>query len=238
MKRRIGYLVALIALAILGATAFWQISKSRTFQLFGEIVPGVKTSQKAVALTFDDGPAPGATDEILAILDEAGVKATFFLIGAELEQHLAEGKKIVAAGHELGNHSYSHDRMLFKSPSFIRQELERTDQLIRATGYQGAIHFRAPFGKKFLLLPWYLSKTGRKDIMWDVEPESFSKTADDHEKITSHVLTNARPGSIILLHVMYKSRSESLRSVKGIIAGLKNQGYSFKTVSELLAMAD
>lgn len=224
-----------IAIAIIAATAIgFQISKSRTFQFFGEIVPRVNTREKIVALTFDDGPAPGATEEVLSILNEENVKATFFVIGADLEKNLDQGRKIVTAGHELGNHTYSHKRMVLKTPSFIESEIERTDQLIRQTGYQGAIHFRPPFGKKLFLLPWYLAKKSRKTITWDVEPESYPEIGADSNRIIEHVLANTKPGSIILLHVMYKSRDESLKSVRGIIQGLKREGYSFKTVSVML----
>lgn len=224
-----------IAVAVTAATAAaFQISKSRTFQFFGEIVPRVDTRQKVVALTFDDGPAPGATEEVLSVLSEEGVKATFFVIGAYLERNLEEGRKIVAAGHELGNHSYSHERMVLKIPSFIESEIERTDQLIRQAGHRSAIHFRPPFGKKLVLLPYFLSRTSRKTITWDVEPDSYPEIAADSNKIVAHVMEKTRPGSIILLHVMYESRSESLKAVKGVITGLKGEGYSFKTVSEML----
>lgn len=212
----------------------YRISKSRTFQFFGEIVPRVETSRKAVALTFDDGPTVGPTDEILTILRESGIRATFFVTGAELEQYPEGGRKLVEAGHELGNHSYSHDRMVLKTPGFIRHEIERTDELIRAAGYRGPIHFRPPFGKKLLLLPYYLAKTGRRSITWDLEPDSYPEVAEKAESIVDYVTAKARPGSIILLHVMYPSRIESLKSVKGIAAGLKQQGYRFLTVSELL----
>jgi chitin deacetylase len=218
--------------------AAFQVSKSRTFQFFGEIVPRVETQQKVVALTFDDGPAPGATEEVLSILAEEGVKATFFLIGADLEQNLEQGRKMVAAGHELGNHTYSHKRMVLKTPSFIEAEVERTDQLIRQAGYQGTIHFRPPFGKKLFLLPRYLAKNARKTITWDVEPESYPEIDADSNRIVQHVLANTRPGSIILLHVMYESRGESRKSVRRIISGLKREGYSFKTVSEMLAITN
>ena len=226
-------LVTVIAVIAVTAVAF-QISKSRTFQFFGEIVPRIDTRQKVVALTFDDGPTPGVTEEVLSILNEAGVKATFFVIGADLERNLEEGRRIVAAGHELGNHTYSHERMVLKTPSFIESEIERTDQLIRQAGYQSAIHFRPPFGKKLILLPYFLARTSRKTITWDVEPDSYPEIAADSNKIVAHVMEKTRPGSIILLHVMYKSRSESLKAVKGVITGLKGQGYSFKTVSEML----
>jgi chitin deacetylase len=236
-KRTRVTLTAAIAIIAVIAAAF-QISKSRTFQFFGEIVPRVNTRQKVVALTFDDGPTPGITEEVLSTLNEEGVKATFFVIGEDLERNPEEGRKIVAAGHELGNHTYSHERMVLKTPSFIESEIERTDQLIRQAGYQSAIHFRPPYGKKLILLPYFLSKTSRKTITWDVEPDSYPEIAADANRIIAHVMEKSSPGSIILLHVMYKSRGESLKAVKGIITGLKGEGYSFKTVSEMLTITD
>lgn len=226
-------LVVILNLSII--VALWRISRSRTFQFFGELIPRVNTSQKIVALTFDDGPTAGGTDQILAILAEQGIKATFFVIGAELERNLDQGRKIVAAGHELGNHSYSHARMMLVTPSFVRQEIESTDKLIREAGYQGEILFRPPYGKKLLALPYYLSQYDRKSITWDVEPESYPDIGANADKITEHVLANTRPGSIIILHVMYPNRRESMTAVKKIVEGLKAQGYSFKTMSELLA---
>ncbi|MGE0882785.1 MAG: polysaccharide deacetylase family protein [Blastocatellales bacterium] len=198
-------------------------------------MPRIDTGQKVVALTFDDGPTPAGTEQIISVLDDAGVKATFFLTGAELEQNPELGKKLVAARHEIGNHSFSHSRMILKTLSFVATEIERTDQLIRQTGYQGPIHFRPPFGKKLFVLPWYLSQHSRKSITWDIEPDSNPEIASEAEKIVRHVIEKVRPGSIILLHVMYPNRLESLKSVKGIIAGLKDRGYQFKTVSELIA---
>ncbi|HEY7184493.1 MAG TPA: polysaccharide deacetylase family protein [Blastocatellia bacterium] len=234
INKRAKAVLATVVVVIAVAAAAFQISKSRTFQFFGEIIPRVNTRQKIVALTFDDGPLPGVTEEVLSVLDEEGVKATFFVVGSELERHLEEGRKIVAAGHELGNHSYSHKRMVLKTPSFIESEIERTDRLIRQAGYQSTIHFRPPYGKKLILLPYFLSRTSRKTITWDVEPDSYPEVAADSNKIIAHVMEKAGPGSIILLHVMYKSRNESRKEVKGVITGLKGEGYSFKTVSQML----
>ena len=230
-------IIALIAVAlnVCAIVALWQISRSRTFQFFGEVIPRVNTSQNVVALTFDDGPTIQGTDQILAILAEQNIKATFFVIGAELERNLDPGRKIVAAGHELGNHTYSHVRMMLVTPSFVKQEIESTDRLIRDAGYEGEILFRPPYGKKLLALPYYLSKNGRKSITWDVEPESYPEIDANADKIAEHVLANTRPGSIIILHVMYPNRRESMNAVKKIIEGLKAQGYTFKTISELLA---
>lgn len=233
--RRATIIVGICAAVIAVVLGAWRLSSSRTFQLFGEIVPRVKTAERVVALTFDDGPTE-VIGQLLPVLRGRGVKATFFIIGAELEQHPEWGRQIAQEGHELGNHSYSHQRMVLKSPSFIQDEIERTDQLIRKTGYQGPIHFRSPFGKKLVLLPYYLSRTHRKNMMWDLEPDSSPQVAQSAEGIVAHVLARAQPGSIILLHVMYQSRATSLAAVPGIIDGLKQRGYEFKTVSELLAL--
>ncbi|MDQ0415957.1 chitin deacetylase [Croceifilum oryzae] len=221
------------AVLLMIAYALFQLSKSRTYQLFGELTNRVDTNEKVVALTLDDGPTE-KTDEVLKVLKEADVKATFFVTGAELKQHPEEGKKIAQAGHELGNHSYSHTRMVLKSPSFIKDEIEKTDQLIRDTGYQKEILFRPPNGKKLVFLPYYLSQHNRKTIMWDIEPDSYEDIGSNSDKIVQHVKENVKSGSIILLHVMYKNREESLKSIKGVVESLREQGYTFRTVSELL----
>ena len=234
---RKAYLAAAVVLVLLGgAAALWQLSKSRTFQFFGRIVPRVETSQRVVALTFDDGPTRDQTAEVLRLLREREVRATFFVTGGELEQHADAGRELVAAGHELGNHSYSHERMVFVTPAYVRREVERTDELIRAAGHAGEIHFRPPYGKKLLALPFYLSRHDRRTITWDVEPDSELGTDADAAAITRHVMSRTRPGSIILLHVMYPSRAETLKAVPSVIEGLRRDGYRFVTVSELLAV--
>lgn len=213
----------------------WRLSGSRSFQLFGGLVTRVETTAPVVALTFDDGPTPEGTDSILSILSRSGVRATFFLTGAELERHPGAGRQILAAGHEVGNHSYSHRRMVLRSPAFIRREVERTDSLIRDLGQTGPIAFRPPYGKRLFLLPRYLHQQQRPTLLWDIEPESDPETARSAERIAEDVLKRARPGSIILLHVMYPSRAESRRAVPMIIEGLQAQGLRLVTVSELLA---
>jgi chitin deacetylase len=153
----------------------WQLSKSRSFQLYGGLITRIETEAPLVALTLDDGPTPHGTDVTLALLDSLDVTATFFVTGQELEQHLAYGRRIVAAGHALGNHSYAHRQMVLHTPSFVRREVERTDSLIRAAGWQGAIPFRPPYGNRLFVLPRYLHQQGRPTILWDVEPESYRR---------------------------------------------------------------
>src|SRR5262244_676594 len=96
-------------------------------------------------------------------------------------------------------------------------QIAKTDQLIRDVGYEGEIFFRPPYAKKLFALPYYLAKTGRTSITWDVEPDSFPEIAANSDKIVQYVLSTARPGSIIILDVMYPSRIESLKAVPKII---------------------
>jgi peptidoglycan/xylan/chitin deacetylase (PgdA/CDA1 family) len=230
-------ITAIAVALILGlVTGGWMISRSRTFQLFGEIVHRVDTSEKVVALTFDDGPTPEYTDGVLAILKEKGVKATFFLIGQEAEANAAETRAIAADGHELGNHTYTHPDMSLASEGDAEMQVTKTDAAIRAAGYSGDIHFRPPFGKKLFGLPLYLAKNDRITVTWDVEPESDESIAADPRRIISHVVAQTKPGSIVILHVMYPARKTSRQALPGVIDGLKERGFRFVTVSELLAM--
>ena len=227
--------VAVIATALVTLSA-WKLSKARTVQFLGHIVPRVETDHRVVALTFDDGPSAQFTEEVLHMLSEQDVKATFFVTGKGLARNPEAGRQIVEQGHELGNHTYRHKRMVFKPIDFIETEIEETDHLIRKAGYQGDIHFRAPGGKKLIALPYYLWQTRRTSISWDVAPEGYSGSPDDPERITSEILARTGPGSIILLHVMAKSRASSREALPAVINGLKEQGYRLVTISELLAL--
>lgn len=233
-KRRLIWAAGITAALLALAFSAYKIMDSRTFQFFGGIVGSVQTSKKVVALTFDDGPS-GKTDEILGILKDADVKATFFLAGSAIERYPAETMRIAEAGHEIGNHTYSHTRMIFRSLSAIGDEIERTDKLIRAAGYAGEIQFRPPNGKKLVLLPYYLKQHGRKTILWDLEPNSYPDVDSSSDNIAKYVVDNAKPGSIILLHVMYDTQGHSIGAIRGIAEGLKSKGYIFVTINQLLS---
>ena len=210
------------------------LARSRSYQLFGRIVPRVETQERVVALSFDDGPNSQYIGELLDVLAARGVHATFFVIGGELAAAPEAARSLVAGGHELGNHTWSHDRMVLKSYDFYRKELEDTDALIKAAGQTGEIYFRPPYCYKLAGLPWYLSRHNRTTITWDIEPDSFDDVAATPRGILTHVVERVRPGSIILLHVWYKGRQTSREAVPLIIDALQTEGYSFATVGELL----
>jgi peptidoglycan/xylan/chitin deacetylase (PgdA/CDA1 family) len=225
--------VAVLAL-LLGLAALWRLVNARDFQFFGRLVAEVDTRDSVVALSFDDGPTEGYTDTMIETLRARGVRATFFVTGKELAAAPAAGRRLVAAGHELGNHSYSHSRLVLKSMGRIREEVERTDSLIHAAGHAGPIHFRPPYGDKLVGLPWYLSRTGRTTVTWSVEPDSYADVAETPEGIVTHVLGRARPGAIIILHVWYDSRPASRAAVGPMIDSLHARGYRVVPVRELL----
>ncbi len=202
---------------------------SRTYQLFGNITNKVETTQKVIALTFDDGPTDNVK-MILPLLEKYQAKATFFLIGEELEKHPEEAKKIAEEGHQIGNHTYSHNRMVFKILSYYKEEIEKTDLLIRNAGFKGEIDVRPPNGKKLIGFPYYLSKHKRDTITWNLEPDSFYDSASDK---VNYVQENVTPGSIILIHPMYDKTDKVLETIEGILQELSNEGYTFVTVNEL-----
>ncbi|MED3786725.1 polysaccharide deacetylase family protein [Peribacillus frigoritolerans] len=232
MKKKlifIGLGILVVFLLLLGT---YKLMNSRTYQVFGGLTDNVETNEKVVALTFDDGPSKNV-NEILPLLAKYDVKATFFLIGNEIEKYPEEAGKIAEAGHQIGNHTYSHRRMVFKSPSYIKEEIEKTDKLIQNAGYKGEIDVRPPNGKKIIGLPYYLNKNDRETITWDLEPDSYYTTASDKVK---YVKESIKPGSIILMHPMYDDTGKELQAIEGILRELTNEGYTFVTVNELQEM--
>jgi peptidoglycan-N-acetylglucosamine deacetylase len=236
-KSRWRWVIAPVALAVVTLTvalALHVLSNSRRLQLAGEMVTRIETDRPVVALTFDDGPSRRHTASVLSTLESRGVIATFFLTGRESAENPDEVRAIARGGHEIGNHSWSHSRMLFRSSHFIRTEIEMTDDAIRDSGYRGPIHFRSPYGKRLLDLPLYLRRTGRKNILWDLEPESDRALVRNPQAMADYVIANAQPGSIILLHVMYDSRESSRQALPLLIDGLRSRGLEFATVSQLI----
>lgn len=221
-------LVITLVLILIG---FLIIPQER-FSLFGPLTSRIQTNEKVVALTFDDGPTEPQTSRLLGILQREHVTATFYLIGLEMERSPTSVDAIMAAGHEVGNHSYRHNGLLFMGYQGEAREIERTDDLIRQHGYVGPITIRPPYGYKLWELPLYAAAHDRQIIMWDFvlgnEPNSTVAS------ILAKARDNIRPGSIIIMHPMYNHNKTVVDSVQPLIRQLKSHGYSFVTVSELL----
>lgn len=223
-----------IVVVLFCVLATWSISRARSYQVFGELINRVETDEKIVALTFDDGPWNNkVTDEVITILDDLDVKATFFLNGLGIKDHPSVTRRLVLSGHDLGNHAYSHKRLIFKRFKEIKEEVESTSSLIRSAGFEGEIFFRAPYGKKLLVLPYYLKQQGITSVTWDVEPESYQQVRGNAQAIVEHVVSNTRPGSIIIMHVLGSGNSASRESLPLIIKELRDKGYRFVQLPEL-----
>lgn len=227
---------AMIPVALMLALAgVRQLARSRTFQLFGTLVAETKPRERIVALTLDDGPGDAIVDSLIDVLRVHAAHATFFLTGRELAASPEAGVKLLAAGHELGNHTYTHRRMVLVTPGRIREEVERTDSLLRLVGQRGPIWFRPPFGYKLFGLPRYLASTRRTTVMWSIEPDSYRAVAATPDGIVRHVLDRVRPGSIIILHPWYASRRTSRAAIGPLVDSLHARGYRVETVGALLA---
>jgi peptidoglycan/xylan/chitin deacetylase (PgdA/CDA1 family) len=229
-KITVWYGAIVVALAGAAAIGLREVVNSSTFQLFGDYVARVDTHDRVVALTFDDGPDPYWTPKVLSTLDERHVRATFFMMGRNVERHPAVAREVLRRGHEIGNHSYSHPKLILMAPGRVREEIERTDALLRDIGVSGEIHFRPPHAAKFLVLPCILMQMHKLSVLGDVDPEEWKHRPA--AVMTESILRQVRPGSIVGLHD--PMGAESLRTLENILPVLIAQGYRFETVSELV----
>lgn len=203
-------------------------------QLIGHATCHVKTDKKVVALTFDDGPDAIGTPQILDVLKKHDVKATFFVVGQKVQKHPELVKQTYMQGHEIGNHTWSHATCVLKTKSSIRKQIQDTDAEIIKTGYTGPIHFRAPHGMKLINLPLVLKKLKKEHVLFDVW--AWDWDAPGTKKIVSYTMKGTKSGSIILLHDGCGNPEQTVPAVDIIITKLKESGYRFATVSELLAL--
>lgn len=234
---RVAMWVTLPIILLLVLAGLRSVARARTFQLFGTLVAEAHPRDRIVALTLDDGPIDSVVDSLIDVLRVHRARATFFLIGRELAEAPEAGAKLVAAGHELGNHSNTHRRMILVTPGLVRDEVERTDSLLRTAGQRGPIWFRPPYGYKLVGLPRYLASTGRTTVMWSIEPDSYRDVAKTPEGIVRHVLDRVHPGSIIILHPWYPSRRTSRDAIGPLVDSLHARGYRVETVGTLLGAA-
>jgi len=197
----------------------------------GEVIHAVRTNKKLIALTFDDGPAARGLKVILAELAQVGGHATFFEVGDRSIGHDALLRRIVRSGHELGDHSYSHDEVgEGVSTAAIVKTIARTQQRFRqATGAVPAL-FRPRAGDYDGRLPRIAAERHLAIVLWSLH--SGDTNGDSAPQITRTVLGGARPGAIVLMH---ETAPATIEAVPAIVRGLKKKGYRMVTVSELLA---
>ncbi len=197
-------------------------------------VTRAETTEKVVALTFDDGPLPPYTNQILDVLEKYQSQATFFAIGKSIEKYPELVRMIVEKGSEMGNHSYSHQSMWFKPNEFLKLEIAKTDAILYQLGATGTIHFRPPWGRRLFGLPLLISQMQKKLIMWDIDSKDYFDELSA-EEIANHVIQSIRPGAIVVMHDGGGDRSRTVQATEVIIKTLQDKGYSFQTVSQVLS---
>ena len=231
-------LLVALALAVLVA-AIWYTVENPVSQLFGPTVTRVPLHQKYIALTFDDGPNPPYTNQILNYLHRQHVHATFFVVGKAVQRHPEVVREEVAYGDAIGNHSWSHAHLVLETRAHIRQELERTDQEIERAARIHTTLFRPPFGARDFAVLSVARSLGYKVIMWSV-PLPRDWTNPPPQVIAKRVLKYVGDGSIIVLHDGNRGlpgdRQNSVAATKLIVAALQKQGYHFVTVPQLLRL--
>lgn len=187
-----------------------------------------------IALTFDDGPQPPYTGQVLDILARYGVPATFFCTGmyaAAWPEYLVRMRD---EGHTVANHTWSHPFLFELSRPQLTEQLDRTnDAIAAATGEAAPTLFRPPYGSRTAEVLRWLAESGLTTVLWDVAPDDWQLPGAD--TIAARVLGEARPGSIVLLHDSGGDRSQTVAALVPIIEGLLGQGYTFVSVNRLLA---
>jgi peptidoglycan/xylan/chitin deacetylase (PgdA/CDA1 family) len=223
-----GVVIALVTTAYIGAT-----TPSATW--FGGLVHHGPRDQNNVAITFDDGPNPPFSLEIAKILDDHGVKGTFFTVGKALEARPDVSKALMADGQLLGNHSYHHDAVRWLDPGY--QELDSTQDAFKRTLGVCPAFFRPPHGTHTPLMAKAVDDNGMTMVTWDDSAGDWA--TDDGALVAQRILDKVKPGSIILLHDgidgnIGADRSVILQALPLILDGLRERGLTPVRLDELL----
>lgn len=229
---------ATLAGPLIGRTAAAQQTRALSLMtLPGDIWRGdhatiarVRTARPVVAMTFDDGPHPTLTPQLLDILAQRQIRATFFLVGTRVARHPAVARRIVAEGHEIGNHTWSHPSLSGLGDAGILREIDRATRAIHETVGRAPVTMRPPYG----------NLTGRQRLMvhrernlptvlWSIDPEDWRRPGPDI--VASRIVNSSHPGGVVLAHDI---QSGTVRAMPETLDTLRMRGYQFVTVSELI----
>jgi len=227
-----------ISLALISGAFFYYVYHGFGYQ--GDIIRRVDTQKRIVTLTFDDGPHPVYTPQILDILAEYQVTATFFVVGSHVEKYPEIVERIYREGHEIGNHTYNHINVPTANAAQLSSEIFQTSIKIMELTGEYPLYVRPPRGMYDSRFRRLSELMGMRIILWSLSSQDWLETMTP-EKIENRVLQRVTPGDIILFHdsgSLVKSEGASrLRTVQalpGIIEGLKEQDYQIVSLTRLL----
>lgn len=242
---------ALVALAVLLALAVeaYEVVENPANQLFGKTLVHGPKDRRVVALTYDDGPNPPYTDEILDVLRTEHVRATFFVVGRAVSAYPHVVQSEVEDGNAIGNHTWSHGHLVLYDGANLRRTLERTDAAIYAATKLHTRIMRPPYGGRDWLVLQEVRKLGYTPVMWSV-PLANDWEYPPARVIAARVLRYVGDGAIIDLHdgnqgiVCARARvaprvcdrSADVEATRLIVSTLRREGYRFVTIPELLRM--
>jgi len=208
-----------------------------SWQLYGRSFVGLRRGTKQLALTYDDGPNDPYTEQLLDVLARHNAKATFFLIGRYVRQRPDIVRRLVEAGHLIGNHTWNHPNLIFCSAAETRHQLSETQKVIEdACGICPAL-FRPPFGGRRPGTFSAARSLGLDPIMWRVT--CYDWTATSNESIERNARRQIRGGEVILLHdgghkAFGTDRSHTVRATDNLLRGYGEAGFSFVSVQEMI----
>ncbi len=212
-------------------------SMSPTGQWYGRTFTGLAHGTRQLALTFDDGPNDPHTQRLLDILARHNVHATFFLIGRYVRQRPDIVRAIANAGHAIGNHTFTHPLLIFKSAAEIRRQLSDCRAAIHDAVGEHSNLFRPPFGGRRPAVLRIARELGLEPVMWNVT--GYDWNAPPAPVIEAKVVRRIRGGDVILLHdgghkQLGADRSQTVLATDRLIARYKSQGYDFVTIPEMI----
>lgn len=200
----------------------------------GEIIWEVNTGEKLIAFTFDDGPSPTFTPQILNLLAKYNARATFFVNGKEAEKFPEIIKRQYNEGHEIANHTYSHKEVNQMSEEELLLDLKKAHQVVKNIINKDMKLFRPTSGYYDETIVKIASKLDYKVIIWTWGLDSKDWLYKDHNKIAANIYNNINPGNIVLFHDRGGNRENTIKTLHILLPLLQEKGYQFVTVSDLL----
>ncbi len=212
-------------------------SMAPTGQWYGQTFTGLPRGSRQIALTYDDGPNDPHTLRLLEVLAKHGVHATFFLIGRYVQQHPEIAREIVEAGHIVGNHTFTHPLLTFKSEAEIGHELSQCRAALQDAIGEPSNLFRPPFGGRRPAVLRIARELGLEPVMWNVT--GYDWNAPPAAAIERKVAKQIHGGDVILLHdgghkQMGADRSQTVIATDRLIARYKSEGYEFVTIPQMM----
>lgn len=235
----LGSVLAGTAVAAAAGAAGYQ-SMAPTGQWYGRTFTGVPAATKQIALTYDDGPNDPHTLRLLEVLAKHDVRATFFLIGRYVQQRPDIAREVIRAGHIVGNHTFTHPLLIFKSDAEAREELKQCQQALADTIGEHSNLFRPPFGGRRPGTLRVARDLGLEPIMWNVT--GYDWNAPPAAVIERKIANRMRGGDVILLHdgghkQMGADRSQTVLATDHLISRYKGEGYEFVTIPKMMERA-